>query len=47
MCLLPDTSHGAVYAKDIAPNLQDGDMLMFAHGFSIHFATVVPPAGVE
>jgi ketol-acid reductoisomerase len=47
MCLLPDTSHGTVYAQDIAPNLKDGDMLMFAHGFSIHFGTVVPPAGVD
>jgi ketol-acid reductoisomerase len=47
MCLLPDTSHGAVYASDIEPNLKDGDMLMFAHGFSIHFGTVVPPAGVD
>jgi ketol-acid reductoisomerase len=47
MCLLPDTSHAAVYASDIAPNLQDGNMLMFAHGFSIHFGTVVPPAGVD
>ncbi len=47
MCLLPDTSHAAVYAQDIAPNLKDGDMLMFAHGFSIHFGTVVPPAGVD
>ena len=47
MCLLPDTSHGEVYASDIAPNLKDGDMLMFAHGFSIHFGTVVPPAGVD
>jgi ketol-acid reductoisomerase len=47
MCLLPDTSHGGVYASDIAANLQDGDMLMFAHGFSIHFGTVVPPAGVD
>jgi ketol-acid reductoisomerase len=47
MCLLPDTSHAAVYASDIAPNLKDGDMLMFAHGFSIHFGTVVPPAGVD
>src|SRR5687767_5566411 len=37
MCLLPDTSHAAVYESDIAPNLTDGDMLMFAHGFSIHF----------
>jgi ketol-acid reductoisomerase len=47
MCVLPDTSHGAVYADDIAPNLKDGDMLMFAHGFSVHFGTVVPPAGVD
>jgi len=47
MCVLPDTSHGGVYASDIAANLQDGDMLMFAHGFSIHFGTVVPPAGVD
>jgi ketol-acid reductoisomerase len=47
MCLLPDTSHGKVYAEDIAPNLKDGDMLMFAHGFSIHFGTVTPPAGVD
>ncbi|MEP7060492.1 MAG: ketol-acid reductoisomerase [Actinomycetota bacterium] len=47
MCLLPDTSHGKVYAEDIAPNLEDGDMLMFAHGFSIHFGTVVPPKGID
>jgi ketol-acid reductoisomerase len=47
MCLLPDTSHGKVYAEDIEPNLKDGDMLMFAHGFSIHFGTVVPPLGVD
>ena len=47
MCLLPDTSHARVYAEDIAPNLEDGDMLMFAHGFSIHFQTVVPPEGVD
>ena len=47
MCLLPDTSHGMVYAEDIAPNLTDGNMLMFAHGFSIHFGTVAPPAGVD
>jgi len=47
MCLLPDTSHGKTYAQDIAPNLKDGDMLMFAHGFSVHFGTVMPPAGVD
>jgi ketol-acid reductoisomerase len=47
MVVLPDTSHGAVYASEIAPNLKDGDMLMFAHGFSVHFGTVVPPAGID
>ena len=47
MVLLPDTSHGKVYAEEIAPHLDAGDMLMFAHGFSIHFGTVTPPADVD
>jgi len=47
MVTLPDTSHAEVYAKDVAPNLKAGDMLMFAHGFSIHFGTVHPPADVD
>jgi ketol-acid reductoisomerase len=47
MVVLPDTAHGAVYATDIAPNLSAGNMLMFAHGFSIHFGTVKPPADVD
>ena len=47
MVLLPDTSHGKVYTEEIAPNLNAGDMLMFAHGFSIHFGTVTPPADVD
>ena len=47
MVVLPDTAHGAVYASDIAPNLSAGNMLMFAHGFSIHYGTVQPPAGVD
>ena len=47
MVLLPDTSHGKVYTDEIAPNLNAGDMLMFAHGFSIHFGTVTPPADVD
>jgi ketol-acid reductoisomerase len=47
MCLLPDTAHGKVYESDIEPNLRDGNMLMFAHGFSIHFGTVTPPQGVD
>lgn len=47
MVLLPDTSQAAAYEKDIAPNLSDGDMLMFAHGFNVHFGTIAPPAGVD
>jgi ketol-acid reductoisomerase len=47
MVLLPDTAHGAVYAADVAPYLKAGDMLMFAHGFSIHFGAVTPPPGVD
>ena len=43
----PTPATRKVYAEDIAPNLKDGDMLMFAHGFSIHFGTVVPPEGVD
>ncbi len=47
MVLLPDTSQPKAYADEIAPNLQDGDMLMFAHGFNIHFGTIAPPEGVD
>ena len=47
MVLLPDTSHAKVYAADVAPNLEAGNMLMFAHGFSIHFGTVTPPDDVD
>jgi ketol-acid reductoisomerase len=47
MCLLPDTSHAKVYAQDVAANLEAGNMLMFAHGFSVHFGTVAPPDDVD
>jgi ketol-acid reductoisomerase len=47
MVLLPDTSQAAVYATDIARNLEAGDMLMFAHGCNIHFGTIAPPEGVD
>src|ERR1700722_20842640 len=40
---LPDTKQASVYKKDIAPNLAAGKTLLFSHGFSIHFKTVVPP----
>jgi ketol-acid reductoisomerase len=40
---LPDTKQADVYERDIAPNLAKGKTLLFSHGFSIHFKTVVPP----
>jgi ketol-acid reductoisomerase len=44
---IPDTKQSAAYKKDIAPNLTDGKTLLFTHGFSIHFKTVVPSKGVN
>ncbi|MGD1900805.1 MAG: ketol-acid reductoisomerase [Geitlerinemataceae cyanobacterium] len=47
MILLPDEVQRAVYAAEIAPNLEAGNVLAFAHGFNIHFGQVVPPADVD
>ena len=47
MILIPDTRQGAVYSEHIAPNLKAGAMLMFAHGFNIHFKEIVPPDSVD
>ena len=47
MVLIPDTRQGAVYSEHIAPNLKPGAMLMFAHGFNIHFNEIVPPDSVD
>ena len=44
---IPDTKQAAAYQKDIAPNLAPGKTLLFTHGFSIHFKTVVPPENVN
>src|ERR1041384_7618730 len=44
---LPDTKQPAAYLKDIAPNLAKGKTLLFSHGFSIHFKTIVPPKNVN
>jgi ketol-acid reductoisomerase len=47
MIVTPDTVQADVYNEEIGPNLKDGAMLMFAHGFNIHFGTIVPPASVD
>ncbi|CAN5891641.1 ketol-acid reductoisomerase [soil metagenome] len=47
MLLVPDQNAKTVYDESIAPNLNDGDALVFAHGFNIHFKRITPPAGVD
>ena len=47
MILINDEVQADVYKKDIAPNLEEGNLLMFAHGFNIHFKQIVPPANVD
>jgi ketol-acid reductoisomerase len=44
---IPDTKQPKAYEKDIAPNLAAGKTLLFSHGFSIHFKTIVPPKNVN
>ena len=36
-----------MYKKDVEPNLEEGNMLMFAHGFNIHFGCIKPPKNVD
>ena len=43
MILINDELQADMYKKDIEPNLEAGNMLMFAHGFNIHFGCIVPP----
>jgi ketol-acid reductoisomerase len=47
MILLPDELHHQVWESEIADGIAPGNMLLFGHGFSIHYGEVVPPAGVD
>jgi ketol-acid reductoisomerase len=47
MILTPDEKQAKIYKESIEPNLTEGKALVFAHGFSIHFGQIVPPAGVD
>ena len=47
MILINDEKQADMYKKDIEPNLEEGNMLMFAHGFNIHFGCIVPPKNVD
>jgi len=47
MILTPDHSQAKTYKKQIKDGLKPGNVLMFAHGFNIHFNQIVPPADVD
>jgi ketol-acid reductoisomerase len=47
MILINDEKQAALYKEDIEPNLEEGNMLMFAHGFNIHYGTIVPPKNID
>ncbi|MFN9175767.1 MAG: ketol-acid reductoisomerase [Synechocystis sp.] len=47
MILLPDEVQKAIYEAEIAPNLAEGNILLFAHGFNINFGQIVPPSTVD
>jgi len=45
--LLPDEQQGKVYKEEILPHMKAGKVLVFSHGFNIHFGQIVPPADVD
>jgi ketol-acid reductoisomerase len=47
MLLIPDQHHREIFERDIRPGLAPGKLLLTAHGFSLHFSQIVPPADVD
>ena len=47
MILAPDQFQPQIYENDIKPNLEEGNSLVFAHGFNIHFNQIQPPENVD
>lgn len=47
MVLLPDERQAEIWSAEIADGIADGNLLMFAHGFSIRFGQIEPPAGID
>lgn len=47
MVLIPDQHQGSVYKQNIEPNLTEGNALVFAHGFNIHFGQIQPKDNVD
>ncbi len=47
MMLVPDELHGAVWREDVLDGVADGNLLLFGHGFSVHYGEIDPPPGVD
>ena len=47
MILVPDEKHREVWEGEVRDGIADGNMLLFGHGFSIHYGEVDPPPGVD
>jgi len=47
MLLVPDILHAKIYHQAIEDELSEGKMLMFAHGFNIHYGQIIPPKNVD
>src|SRR5258707_423633 len=47
MILIPDELHREVFERDIRPGLAPGKLLLVAHGFSLHYSQIVPPADID
>jgi ketol-acid reductoisomerase len=47
MVLAPDSLHHEIYSREIVPNLSKGNMLMFSHGFNIHFGQIIPTPDID
>ena len=45
--LVPDEKQAKLYREEIEPYLEDGNALVFAHGFNIHFKQIIPPSNVD
>jgi ketol-acid reductoisomerase len=47
MILVPDELHHDVYENEVRDGIAEGNMLLFGHGFSVHYGEVEPPPGVD
>ena len=47
MMLVPDELHRQVWENDVRDGVAEGNLLLFGHGFSIHYGEVTPPAGID